>query len=143
MNAAIEKSWWQRNRVAVLVVVTMGLLMCGAIATFFRLFASSDAYVMAVAAARADPRVTERLGTPLETGFFSTGSIHVSGGGGGSANLAIPLKGPKASGTLYVVARRSAGEWTLLRLSLDAGDGKRTELIEAGRAAAAADSSGD
>jgi hypothetical protein len=129
MNAAVERTWWQRNKVAVIVVVTMTLLMCGAVASFFSLFKTSDAYVMGLAAARADPRVAERLGTPIETGFFTTGNINVSGGGSGNANLAIPLHGPKASGTLYVVARRSAGEWKLLRLALDPGDGSRLDLI--------------
>ena len=135
MNTAGDKTWWQRNRVAVLVVFLvvggMALVGGGIVYGVFSMIKSSDAYAMALAAARADPRVAEQLGTPIETGLLTTGNIRVQSGGSGSADLAIPLSGPKASGKLLVVARRSAGEWKLLRLVLEAEDGKRTELIAA------------
>ena len=142
MNAAIQKSWLQRNGVAVLVVGAILALSCAGVVWIFSLFRSSDAYTLAVAAARSDSRVSERLGTPIEEGFFTTGSIHVNGGGSGNASLKIPLSGPKASGTLYAVARRDAGEWKLTRLVFEDADAKRVELI-APRGAAATDSSGN
>ena len=142
MNAPIEKSWLQRNGVAVLVVAAILALSCAGVLWFFSLFRSSDAYTLALAAARADPRVTERLGTPIEEGYFPTGSIHINGGGSGNASLAIPLSGPKAAGKLYAVARRDAGEWKLTRLVFEDADARRVELI-ASPAAAAPGSSGN
>jgi hypothetical protein len=52
-----------------------------------------------------------RLGTPINGGFLVAGSVNLSGGTG-QANLAIPMQGSKASRTLYVEARQSAGTWT-------------------------------
>ena len=37
-------------------------------------------------------------------------------GGSGNADLTIPISGPKGKGTLYVVATKSAGEWTYSKL---------------------------
>jgi hypothetical protein len=37
---------------------------------------------------------------------------------GGKANLAIPLQGSKASSTLYLEARQSAGSWTYSTLTV-------------------------
>jgi hypothetical protein len=58
-----------------------------------------------------------RLGTPINVGFLVAGSVNLSGGTG-QANLAIPLQGSKASSTLYVEARQSAGTWTYSTLTV-------------------------
>jgi hypothetical protein len=50
------------------------------------------------------------LGEPIESGWWITGSINVSGSSG-NVDVAIPISGPKGSGTLYVVGTRSAGRW--------------------------------
>ena len=56
--------------------------------------------------------VAAALGEPIESGWLPTGSIQVSGSSG-EAELAIPISGPRGRGTLYVVARKSAGTWGL------------------------------
>jgi TonB family protein len=65
------------------------------------------------------------LGTPIEAGWFVTGSIATSGSGS-HADLSIPISGPKGSGTLHVVALKSpfsaeSGDWkiTVLEAKVD------------------------
>jgi hypothetical protein len=71
---------------------------------------SSDACSGAVGRARSAPAVIAALGTPIKEGLFVSGRISVSGPSG-SAELAIPIAGPKGGGTVYVAATRLLGEW--------------------------------
>jgi len=79
-------------------------------------FKSSDPYRMSMAAARSSPDVLEKLGSPIDAGWLVSGEISVSTGGGGSATLTIPLRGPKSKGRLYVEAARQAGTWRISSL---------------------------
>ena len=70
------------------------------------------------------------LGTPIEEGFFVVGNLEVNGSGG-FAELAIPVSGPKASGTLYVVADKSGPNWYFSTLELAVEDtGEWIDLLE-------------
>lgn len=77
----------------------------------------SDAYKMAVARAKSDPRVTSALGTPISEGLFLSGSTNVTGGSG-EADLTIPISGPKGKADIYAVATKSGGEWTFSKLAV-------------------------
>ncbi len=126
--------WWSRNWkwfvpmgcltflalivgfVALLVVVIFGALK------------STDVYKEAVTRAKANPKVAEALGTPLKEGLFLSGNTNVNGASG-EADLAIPISGPKGSGTIYLAAEKSAGQWTYNRLEVEVkGSGKRIDL---------------
>jgi hypothetical protein len=76
---------------------------------------SSDAYKTAVARAKADPRVAAAIGSPIKDGWYVTGSAETSGGSG-KADLSIPISGPKGTATIYVVAKKFAGEWRYTKL---------------------------
>jgi hypothetical protein len=91
---------------------------------------SSDAYKMALAKAKADPRVVNALGSPITDGFFVWGKTNVSGSSG-HADLTVPISGPKGKGTIYFVATKFAGEWTFSKLIVEvANTGQRIDLIE-------------
>ena len=106
----------QRHRPWLVPAVVMGgvLLFCGLMALMFSVFVgamkSSEAYTGALARTRAAPVVVAALGTPIEAGFFVTGTIHVSGPTG-LAELEIPVHGPKGRATIYVEAAKRTGEW--------------------------------
>ena len=89
---------------------------------------SSDAYRLAVERAVDHPAAIEALGEPVEPGWFVGGSVEVTGPTG-DAELSIPMKGPRGEGTLFVVAHKSAGEWSFERLELET-DGGRIDLLE-------------
>jgi hypothetical protein len=118
---APRKGWWGRNWKWFVPTgcLTMLALVAGVIflllSLIFGVMKSSDAYKQAMVKVRADSAVTTTLGTPIKEGFFTSGSVNVSGSSG-SANLAIPISGPKGSGTVYVEATKSAGKWSFTKL---------------------------
>lgn len=128
--------WWARNwkwfvptgcLAMVLLLVGFAFLI---MSLFFGVMKSSDAYKMALAKAKADPRVMTALGTPIEDGFFAWGKTNVSGTSG-QADMTVPISGPKGKGTIYFVASKFAGEWTFSKLMVEIADSKeRIDLIE-------------
>ena len=104
--------------VAVIVIVVFGAMK------------SSDAYKLAVARAKADPRVTAALGTPISEGMFLSGNTNVNGASG-EANLAIPISGPKGKATIYAEATKSAGRWSYSKLVVQVdGGGDAIDLTQ-------------
>ena len=89
----------------------------------------ADVYKQAVARAQSDPAVAQRLGSPIEAGMFLSGNINVNGPSG-EAKIAIPIHGPKAKGTIYVEANKSAGKWdySLMQVEID-GEDTRIDLL--------------
>ena len=51
------------------------------------------------------------MGTPITAGLLASGGINTDETGWSEAKLSIPLKGPKASGSLSIVAGRGDGRW--------------------------------
>lgn len=114
------------------LLVVFGAFAAIVVSIVFGAMRSSDAWVLAMDRAKASRAVTGALGEPVEAGFFVSGSVSVSGRSG-SADLAIPLRGPEGKGTLFVVATKSAGEWTFTRLELEESATKRRhDLLAAG-----------
>lgn len=99
----------------------IALLIGGIIAGVFYLimgtFKSSPVYQDAMRAAQSDSRVIQSLGTPIQSGWFITGSIKEQGMSG-DASLAIPISGPRGSGTLYASAREGNGKWRFYTLAV-------------------------
>jgi hypothetical protein len=90
---------------------------------------SSEVYQKSIDGLSADPRIVEALGTPVKPGFFVGGSINVNGPSG-SADISIPLSGPKGKGTLYVKANKDLGFWLFTSMILEVNEtGERIELI--------------
>jgi len=77
----------------------------------------SEVARQALAKAQSNPSVIEKLGTPIEEGWLASGSISTSGASG-DADLVLPIHGPKGNAKLYVVAKKSAGEWTYKRMEV-------------------------
>ena len=99
-------------------------------AVIFGAMKSTDVYKEAVNRAKANSEVTEALGTPLKEGMFLSGNTNVNGPSG-NAELAIPISGPKGSGTLYVEAKKSAGQWTYTKLEVEVkGSDTRIGLLD-------------
>jgi Cytochrome oxidase complex assembly protein 1 len=108
--------------ILVLVVLSVG----GLLAVIFAAMRSSEPYQHAVEVIDRDPRAAAVLGAPVTTGWFFSGNIDVSGGGG-NADLAIPVSGSRHKGTIEVVAKKSAGRWTYQTLELKV-DGQDTPI---------------
>jgi hypothetical protein len=114
--------WWSRNwkwfvptGCCLTPLILGGAFVAFLVLVVFGAMKQSDAYKMAVARAKSDPRVTSALGTPISEGWFLSGNTNVNGASG-DADLTIPISGPKGKGTIYAVATKSAGDWTYSKL---------------------------
>ena len=128
-------SWWTRNwkwfiPVGCVTIILLFAAFVGAVA--FIIFGSmrqSDAYKQALAKAQNDPVVAQSLGTPIKPGIWVSGNINIQGPSG-EANIAIPISGPKRSGTIYVEATKRAGKWnySLMQVAVE-GEDTRINLL--------------
>ncbi len=109
-------NWWTRNwkwfvpTGCLTVLILFATFIALIVMIVFSAMKSSDVYKDALERAKAEPAVIEALGSPIKDGMFVSGSTNVNGASG-EANLAIPIYGPKGKATIYVVAKKSAGEW--------------------------------
>ncbi len=131
-----QKGWFGRNWLWFLPVGCLSLLalialFVGGIVFFvFGVLKSSDVYKTAVAQAKANPRVTAALGTPISEGTVLSGSINTSGDTG-NANLNIPISGPKGKGTIFVTASKSGGIWYYSKMNVHVdGTGEEIDINE-------------
>lgn len=135
-QAPVPKSnWFQRNWKWFVPIGCAGIIaaMVGFFAVIFMIIMgsikSSDAFKLAMERAGQDARVQEKLGTPIEAGWFISGNIEVNGPSG-KADLSIPIHGPRGKGKLYANAAKSAGQWNFSTLLVEVEtDGSRIDLL--------------
>jgi hypothetical protein len=131
MDTIYKVTWWKKWRKAIL----LGIVLVSGIGAIFwsvlmYMFTSSFAYREALLRVNANSYVTSLVGAPIESGYFITGSVNESGPSG-SASLTIPIHGSKDEATLYVVAEKSVGLWTLNALVVELDKTKqRINLLE-------------
>lgn len=105
----------------IVLAVVIGAVVLGSIR-------SSGAYEQALADVRESPRMQEALGTPIEPGWWVSGSVDVSGPSG-EAGISFPVSGPEGEATVYVEASRRAGRWILTLLEAELEGGERIDLL--------------
>ena len=129
-----SKNWkWLVPGGCLSALVLFGAFLAMILSIVFGSMKASDPYRLAMDRATASPAVAEALGTPVKAGFFVSGNISVDGASG-SADLAIPLSGPKGKGPVYVAARKAVGQWPFARLAGEAdATRERVDLLEEGR----------
>src|SRR5213079_915725 len=127
MQATTPKpNWWTRNwkwfvPLGCFTVALLFLVFVGSIVLIvFSAMKSTDVYKEALARTKADPAVTEALGSPIKDGFLVSGNTNVNGASGES-NLAIPISGPKRKGIIYVSANQVTRQWNYLGLIVEVG----------------------
>jgi cytochrome oxidase complex assembly protein 1 len=114
MNTSTEKSWWQRHKIKVYVLGA--LMLVAPIAAVYMLRCSAP-FQLALSKVQANADVVSRFGEPIRAGVFVRGQMRTSGSEG-KANLAFPISGTKASGTVYVRALAEDGAWQLIGLAV-------------------------
>lgn len=131
-----QKTWFQRHLGLTIaggcaVVLAAALTFALVLFTFiFGMMRNSDPAKMALKQAQSNPIVAERLGTPLETGWFMSGNINVTGSSG-HAEMETPVSGSKGKGTIYLVADKNAGLWSFSTLQVAFADGEpRVDLLQ-------------
>lgn len=101
----------------------------GIMVIVFSAMRSSDVCAESFARAQSSAEVKAVLGTPLEMGWFITGSVD-SSNGSGEANLSIPISGPQDGGSIHAVAKKVDGVWTYSAMKLTTDkDGRVIDLL--------------
>jgi hypothetical protein len=98
-------------------LLACGGLIAAIVMVVFGALRSSEVYTEALARAKANEQVRAQLGEPIQPGFMVNGNIQINNQSG-SANLSIPISGPKKSATIYVVATKAAGKWEYTTLEV-------------------------
>jgi hypothetical protein len=102
----------------VAAIVATFALYCGSLMVAIEsIVQSSEIYKITVKNAQDSPCVASLLGTPLTPGQMTTGGME-EGSRDGSANLNIPVNGPKGKGRLELEAEKQGGVWKITSLVL-------------------------
>ncbi|MBG6132010.1 hypothetical protein IWQ47_003248 [Aquimarina sp. EL_43] len=113
-----QKSWFARNwgwavpvggclTLIVLFFIFLGSLVFGV----SELITESAPYQDALFKVNEDEYVVSILGEPIETNGIMNGSLSYKNNTG-SADISIPIKGPKGEAQLYVVGTKQNDQWT-------------------------------
>jgi hypothetical protein len=120
----MKRSWLERNalwKIPLGCVILLGLLATFGISVMTVItssFRRSEVYKQAMAQAAASPQVREQIGEPITPAWLISGEMHVSGSGG-TANMIIPISGPRGRGRIHAVAQKSGGVWRFTWLRVD------------------------
>lgn len=113
-----EKSWFARNwgwavplggclSIIVLFFIFLGSVLFGV----SELITESTPYQDAIAKVNEDEYVVNILGEPIETDGMMNGNLSYQNSTG-SADISIPIKGPKGNAELFVVGTKQNDQWT-------------------------------
>jgi len=102
------------------IVATLVLFCCCLMASIESTFRSSEIYQMGLKQAQDSPCSVSIFGTPLTPERGIQGSLETSGSKG-SAELEIPVHGPKGKGSLEVSGKKQGGVWKITSLVLVQG----------------------
>jgi hypothetical protein len=107
----------RRTWVAVSIVATCALYVGSLMVAVEDIVRRSQIYQITLKEAQDSPCVAAVLGTPLTAGWMTTGRTEESNTEG-SADLNIPIHGPKGKGGLETLGQKKNGTWEITSLVL-------------------------
>lgn len=89
-----------------------------------------DAYQLSLTSLHNNSAVIEKMGEPIQPGWFVIGSISTSGSEG-SASLGYSISGSLASGWVHVDAKKLEGDWKLNEVVVSINpNGEKLQVVE-------------
>jgi len=123
----LKRSWLERHALwkipvgcltLFLLLGVVSLIVMTGVTSYLR---HNEVYKQAVAQAAASSQVRQRIGEPVKPDWLISGEVHLSGSGG-TANLAIPISGPRGRGRIRALAVKSGGVWHFTYLTVEVGN---------------------
>ncbi|MCI5165641.1 MAG: hypothetical protein D3903_05980 [Candidatus Electrothrix sp. GM3_4] len=108
-----QKKWAISGLVLCFIVFPLFIFIT--ITTINGMIKSSEAFKISLATVQNNQEVIEAIGSPIESGFFVSGSFSTSGSSG-EAELNYKIIGPNGEGITYVAAEKKIGEWNIFEL---------------------------
>ena len=132
-----QKNWFGRNwkwavpSIGCLTIIITFILLFGSMVTKVTdMFQDSVPYTVAMESIQQNILVIEQLGEPIEPNGMFQGNINYENDNG-TADLKIPIKGPKGEATLLVIATKSIDVWTYQTMRVSFEDSDETiDLLE-------------
>ena len=112
-----------------ILVIIAAVGIAGLVLFVFKAIKSSDVYTGALHRAQNDPRVIAALGTPIEDEWWVFGNVNINNDHG-TANITIPIHGPKGKARIECEADRDNNSWRYTRLVVK-GAGDPIDLLNA------------
>jgi hypothetical protein len=106
------RGWFERHPLwkipfgCLILVLLVGIFVTALFMLITASFRRSDVYQEAVLRATKDVQVRELLGEPIRPTWLITGRMSLSGESG-SADLSIPIAGPRGKGVIHAVATKA------------------------------------
>ena len=132
-----HKNWFGRNwkwaapTVGCLtIIVVIVFLFSAMVYKVTDMFKDSVPYTVAMESMQQNIQVIEQLGEPIEPDGMFQGNINYENDNG-TADLKIPIKGPKGEATLLVIAEKNDDVWTYQTMAVSFEDSDETiDLLE-------------
>lgn len=128
-------SWWKRNwkwAVPLGGCLSLIIVFIMVIASFFygvtAALEESQPYEYALETINQDKEITNALGTPIVKDGMILGS-YKNTNGNKTADIKIPVSGPKGSGTLFVKATGKDDHWTYNEIRVEIKDDEFIDLL--------------
>jgi hypothetical protein len=136
-NELVEyPSWWKRNwkwvvplggcmSLIVIFLIFIGSIFYGVTAAF----EESQPYEYALETINQDEEIISALGSPIVKDGMIQGNYNNTNGNK-TADMKIPVSGPKGSGTLFVEATGKDDNWTYDVIRVEIKDDENINLLE-------------
>lgn len=132
-----RRNWFQRNWKwaipsfgCLTIIVVFVLLFSAMVSKVTDMFKDSVPYSVSMETLQKNELVIEKLGEPIEPNGMFQGNINYENDEG-TADLKIPVKGPKGEASLLVIAEKKGEHWTYQTMNVSFKDSDETiNLIE-------------
>ncbi len=112
------------------LLVILGVFVFGIVFFVFGTIKRTDVVANGIKQAQSSPKVQAALGTPIETGWWISGSVNINNGSG-RADISGPIEGPKGDATLILKATKPAGgNWDYTVMEVHVTGGETINLLE-------------
>lgn len=120
-----QKNWkWAVPSLGCLTVIVVFILLFGAmVGKVTDMFKDSVPYAVGMETLQKNKLVINKIGEPIEVDGMFQGNINYEDNSG-TADLKIPIKGPKGEGTLMIIAEKNGENWTYKTMEVSFKDSK-------------------